>query len=155
MAPFQSILETFLGPTLIADIVKAQQAKGLRASGDSARSLEFTVNDLGDIVRFQITGAFYWKYQENGSPATDPNGKPSREFVEIIANWILNKRLSISLKAAYPIALKKIREGTQVPNQWNPGGVLSEPLNLDRVINLLTPKLMADYVSYIGSEIFG
>lgn len=96
---------------------------GLRASGRFER--ELVVESSGGHVRL-LAPSYSW-HMENGRSA----GKaPPRE---VILQWIKDKRLVFDKlsdnQAAYLICRKIAREGINVPNPYNPGGVISNILN--------------------------
>ena len=154
MSPAETILEQYIGPKLIADLKESQKGKGLIASGKSADSLTFTVERSGSKVTLKMWGAHWWDFQQNGRRPNKTGGRPSTWFVNVIKNWIQVKGLSIPLKAAGAIAYNIINEGIPVPNRFNKGGVLSEPLGEQRIRNLLIPSLQEKYVEYLGSKLF-
>lgn len=153
MTPAESILEK-IGPRIIQSLVDSQKGRGLVASGRSANSLSFHVERTGAKVTLILTGAHWWDFQQNGRGPNKKGGRPSPAFIQIIRNWITVKGLAIPLKAAGAIAYKIVNEGVRVPNRFNKGGVLSEPLGKERIKNLLVPSLTAQYVKYIGSQLF-
>lgn len=148
MLPSETVLEK-IAPTLIERLKKAQLDRGLKASGRSADSIEYTVTKTGAKWRLELTGAKYWIYQQYGRGPNKKQGRPSTAFVQIIKNWIQVKGLSIPLSAAGAIATKLIREGTNVPNPYNRGGVLTEPLARENIVDLFTAQFKAQYLSYI------
>lgn len=149
----ESILEK-LGTRLIGDLRKAQLDRGLKASGRSAESLVFTIERAGELVTLTITGSSWWRQQENGRGPDRKKGRPSPALIQIIREWIQAKNLAIPLAAAGAIAYKIKNEGIAVPNPFNRGGVLSEPLNRDRVIGLLKVDLVPFFASKFKSELF-
>lgn len=128
---------TQLGEEFIEAVVVSQRSKGLRASGRSANSLRLEVTGSGTIKRLQLFGLARWRFQESGR-GPGRYKYPSRKMVASIAEWIKDKGLNIP---AYPVAVKINRDGIKVPNDFNSGGVLSEPLNADRVRSLAKAKL--------------
>jgi hypothetical protein len=111
------------------DIEASYIAKGLKASGNFAENLKLEMN--GNNAR--ITAPRYVGAMEGGRVA----GR--RPPVAIIRDWIIAKNkmgANIPLEAAYPIAKKIGEEGIKVPNEHNPGGVVSDVLNPARVLKL-------------------
>lgn len=111
------------------DIEASYKAKGLMASGNFAKELKLVVGSNSA----QITAPRYVGAMEGGRVA----GR--RPPVAIIRDWIIAKNklgASIPLEAAYPIAKKIGEEGIKVPNEHNPGGVVSDVLNPARVLKL-------------------
>lgn len=111
------------------DIEASYIAKGLKASGNFAKNLKLEMN--GNNAK--ITAPRYVGAMEGGRVA----GR--RPPVAIIRDWIIAKNkmgANIPLEAAYPIAKKIGEEGIKVPNEHNPGGVVSDVLNPARVLKL-------------------
>lgn len=111
------------------DIEASYKAKGLMASGNFAKELKLAVGSNSA----QITAPRYVGAMEGGRAA----GR--RPPVAIIRDWIIAKNkmgANIPLEAAYPIAKKIGEEGIKVPNEHNPGGVVSDVLNPARVLKL-------------------
>lgn len=111
------------------DIEASYKAKGLMASGNFAKELKLVVGTNSA----QITAPRYVGAMEGGRAA----GR--RPPVAIIRDWIIAKNkmgANIPLEAAYPIAKKIGEEGIKVPNEHNPGGVVSDVLNPARVLKL-------------------
>lgn len=148
MTPSQTALEQ-IAPDLIERIKNSQLARGLKASGRSADSLNFVVIGTGRKWRLEITGAYWWQFQIKGRGPNAKKGRPSTWFVNVIKNWIRVKNLSIPLTAAGAIAYKLVNKGSNVPNRFNDGKVVSEPLARGVIKDLLIPSLKANYLSYI------
>ena len=111
------------------DIEASYKAKGLMASGNFAKELKLVVGSNSA----QITAPRYVGAMEGGRAA----GR--RPPVAIIRDWIIAKNkmgANIPLEAAYPIAKRIGEEGIKVPNEHNPGGVVSDVLNPARVLKL-------------------
>lgn len=111
------------------DIEASYKAKGLMASGNFAKELKLIVG----ANSAQITAPRYVGAMEGG------RGAGRRPPVAIIRDWIIAKNkmgANIPLEAAYPIAKKIGEEGIKVPNEHNPGGVVSDVLNPARVLKL-------------------
>lgn len=111
------------------DIEASYKAKGLMASGNFAKELKLVVGSNNA----RITAPRYVGAMEGGRVA----GR--RPPVAIIRDWIIAKNklgAKIPLEAAYPIAKKIGEEGIKVPNEHNPGGVVSDVLNPARVLKL-------------------
>lgn len=132
-------------------VIASQKAKNLRDTGASANSLVVTVLNTDKTVAGQLHGFERWRYQENGR-GPNRSRKPSRQMVDDIRAWA--KRHGIEQEAAYPIALKIAREGIEVPNPHNPGGVLSEVLNTETVRKELGPALRSAILKELKFQIF-
>ncbi|MBD2704422.1 hypothetical protein IC229_27525 [Spirosoma sp. BT702] len=121
-----------LGSKLIADVQKSQRDRGLVSSGQSAESLQVKVESTGSKKRLVMLGLSRFRFQQVGR-GPNRSGKPAAAQVEGLKKWLQEKGLNIPV---YAIAVKQAREGTPVPNPFNRGGVLSEPLAADRVRGL-------------------
>lgn len=139
-----------VGERLISDVKASQSAKGLRDTGASAASLRAITTRQGTIVRLQLLGLARWRLQQNGR-GPNKSGKPSRAQVEGIKAWLKRKGLTIP---AYAIAVKQAREGTRVPNPFNSGGVLSEPLNAKRVTGFVKTGIRSYLIQSAKSILF-
>lgn len=139
-----------VGEQLVEDVRTSQRRKGLRASGRSAASTRAVVRTNQSRKRLQILGAKHWRFQQNGrGPGKFP--KPSRKMVLAIEEWLKERGLNIP---AYAVAFKINRDGIKVPNQFNPGGVLSEPLAIKRVTGLMKTALRPQYIKAAKSILF-
>lgn len=110
---------------LIEMIKESYRTKGLKASGEFENSLEEFVNGN----RIGVRGAHYAFQMENGRrPGAWSN-------IGAIKKWIEEKEgLPQEFKAnsdrfAFLIARKHFQQGIKVPNEYNEGGVISEPVN--------------------------
>lgn len=137
------------GDQLISAVIDSQQRKGLRASGQSAASLHKRITKSGTVWTLDILGRAYFFQQQNGRRPSSK--KPSRAMVQSIEEWTKVRGISIP---AYAIATKIQRDGIKVPNPFNPGGVLSEPLNTDNVISSLKASVRAILIEEAKSTFF-
>lgn len=94
---------------------------GIRATGEYENSLSLEVSDAKMIIRHAI----YGRVIDNGRA---PGGKPG---IPSIIRWIENKKglppsmLRDKKRVAYAIANKIAKEGIKVPNQYNPGKLIT------------------------------
>lgn len=114
------------------DIFDSYISKGLVASGEFGR--ELTVESDANSVK--ILSAGHVEFMEGGRRAG------TRPPVSVIKKWIKDKNqtagTNIPEEAAFAIALVIGRDGITVPNRYNPGKVVSEVLNEERVRRLVT-----------------
>lgn len=111
------------------DIEQSYIQKGLIASGNFGRELKLTVS--GNNAK--ITAPRYVGAMEGGRA---PGRRPP---LSVIKRWIEDKNrrgANIPIEAAYPIAKMIGEEGIKVPNDHNPGGVVSDVINPARVLSL-------------------
>ena len=142
---------TSVGERLIDDVKDSQRSKGLRHKGGSADSLRVVVTANGTKKRMQLLGFARWRFQQNGR-GPNKTRKPPRQMVLNMQEWAVDH--GFPKAAGYPIALKIAREGIRVPNSFNPGGVLSDPLNEDRVKGLLKVAIRPQYIQAAKSFLF-
>ena len=129
----QSVIEELAG-----EIIESQRAKGIRDTGTSADSIRVQVASTDTSISGQLYAFERLIWQETGHGPT-PSGKPPKEMVERMTDWA--KRHGMDEGAGYPIAAKIAKYGTKVPNEHNPGGVLSDVLNAEHIKEKLTPSL--------------
>jgi hypothetical protein len=132
------------GNKLVDNIVKAQEERGLTASGYSARNTRPIVTREGKVVVLEVIGPAYWRNQQYGRGPNRRKGRPSRAFIETIREWIKVKGVPIPLEAAPAIANKIVNQGIRVPNHHNRGGVLTVPINPETIAKDLR-QLLPDY----------
>ena len=132
------------------DVIESQRGKGLRASGESADSIHVITQASGSRVVSQLWGSITFTWQQNGRPP-NKSGKPSRKMVEELAVWLKIRGLDYS---PWAVATNIAKHGIPVPSRNNPGGVLSEPLNPERVKAILGPRLREGVLSALRSSLF-
>lgn len=133
-------------------VKQSQIQKGIRDRGLSANSLRSVVVTQGNQTRARLLGLSRFRFQQDGR-GPNRSHKPSRQMVAELTDWAT--RHGMSPKAGYPIALKIAREGIRVPNPFNPGGVLSEPLGSRNVRELIEPGLRNVIGKQIRATLFG
>jgi hypothetical protein len=137
---------------LKAKLIVKYDELGLRASGDYASELEAQATDKKMIM----LGAFHSQFMEHGRSA---GGWPPRQAIE---NWIETKKglpsvfLEKKKQFAFLIARKIAREGIQVPNSKNVGGVISKVVEdflgddihemIEELGTLWIPRIKSDIV---------
>ncbi|GAB2549811.1 hypothetical protein [Spirosoma aerophilum] len=145
----QTILDDGMG-NLANDVIESSDSKGLTKSGRTNRSLRWTVDADGRTLSGKLYGSITWVYLQKGR-GPNKSEKPGRKMVEAIAEWMQLAGLSGS---PWGIATNIAKYGIQVPNRHNPGGVLSDPLNVERVKKLLSPRIQDALFKEIRSTIF-
>ena len=111
---------------------------GLRASGRWAQELETIYKQTSKGYNLQILGEQYTGVLETGrKPNTDQDN--IRAWVgwagsTFLKKWVQNKGLLIN---PYAVAYKIAREGIEVPNQHNAGGLVSDVMTTERINKLL------------------
>lgn len=107
------------------------------ATGDTLKSLQFTVTRIGTVDRLQITARPYIMALETGRKATPQYTKPSFAFVDRIRRWLAAKGENVGL--AYAIAKSIHQKGTK----GHPG-VISEVVN-DTLINTISKDILQQF----------
>lgn len=138
------------GQEFIEAVITSQKSKGLKASGESARSLRLSVTRHGKLHRLQLLGLARFRFQQSGR-GPGKFKRPPRAMVAAIADWLQIKGLDIP---AYAVAMKINKEGIDVPNPHNAGGVLSEPLNPKRIRGILKTGIRPVLIQSAKSNLF-
>ena len=150
----QSIINIWLADRK-KELIQNYDALGLRASGNWAEKLEVIPATGTTDIKAGILGADYTQQIENGRR---PNQNSSEETIKkwvgwagntFIKDWVNSKGLDIS---PFAVAYKIAREGWQVPNKFNAGGLVSNVIT-DQKLNELNRDLSIFYTAEIKSEI--
>ena len=150
----QSIINTWLVDRQ-RELIENYDALGLRASGNWAEQLEVKPANQGPDIKAGILGADYTQQLENGRR---PNQNSSEEEIKkwvgwagntIIKDWVNDKGLDLN---PFAVAYKIAREGWQVPNKFNAGGLVSDVIT-DNKLNELNRDLSIFYTAQIKSQI--
>lgn len=144
-----TILDDGMG-NLANDVIASANSKGLTKSGRTNKSLRWAVDVSGTQLSGKLYGSITWVWLQKGR-GPNKSGKPSRAMVDSIAEWMQLAGLSGS---PWGIATNIAKYGTKVPNAHNPGGVLSEPLAVERVKKILGPRLKEAIFKDLRSTIF-
>ena len=111
----------------VKDLIQSYESKGLRASGRYARELKSIVTKSGTKTNLKITGPIEAYFIEHGRR---PNRVPSHQAVKnmgwYLQQWVEDKGIDVN---PYAAAHKIVYSGIQVPNRYNPGGVISDVIN--------------------------
>lgn len=149
MLSTETALQT-IGDRLVTDVVSSQSRKGLRASSYSAKNTRAEISTSGHMTTLRLLGPAYWRQQQNGRRPGEGK-KPPGALVAAIKEWVKVKGIDIP---AYAIAVKIHRDGIKVPNRYNPGGVLSEPLEPKRIAQEISISLLPSLTKDIRTELF-
>ena len=154
----QEIIDKWLDKTE-NDLIENYDRLGLRASGSWAKSLEQFKQFDGNIIKIGIKANDYTIYLEQGR---QPNASQDQEKLKawvgwagstIIKDWVDSKGININ---PYAIAWKIAREGWEVPNRHNAGGLVSDVLTRDSIDDLnksLTLSIIEEFKSDIINKI--
>lgn len=113
--------------TIRDQIIQIAQQKGMSASGKTLASLEIIPTEKGYELQ---ANSNIW-FMEHGRGPTHPGtpaGNPN--LVEIIEDWLDARGLSIN---PYAVANTIHKNGTRLYRAGGNSGILSIPLNLDRL----------------------
>lgn len=137
------------------ELLTSYVQKRLRASGNYGDSINSEVNVSGTSINVKIQAARHAEFMELGRPPNEDQSEEGlRSFVgyagsTFLRQWVQDKGLSIS---PYAVAYKIARMGIQVPNRFNPGGVISDVLN-DESIQQLIDEVGEVTINNISSDI--
>lgn len=131
-------------------LIESYERKGLRASGEFARELRSTIQAHGTQIHAVITGPIQSYFMQQGrNPNRDQSLGQVRFLGKILEKWVNDKGISVN---PYAAAYKIVHFGIQVPNQHNPGGVISEVIN-EKWTEELNEKLRAVVITEIKSDV--
>lgn len=137
--------------TTRVDVIKSYKDKGLKASGSFERGLRAKViqKDTGG-VRGELWGPDHTLYMQQGRRANKEQTRGQVGFLgKILEQWVKDKGISVN---PYAAAYKIVHEGIRVPNQYNPGGVVSDVIN-DQWKNEAKKKIGAAYKTKVRSDV--
>jgi hypothetical protein len=140
-----------IGNSVVTRIQQNLATTGTDASGQTSRSLKFTVTEEGTKTIFQITGRPYFMTVETGRKAT-PTYKPSRDFVARIQEWMKAKGLP---GAAYGITQAIHKKGTALHRAGGRKDIVSNVINeslYDQIANEVLKKFVNQYVLTIDNS---
>ena len=130
-----------------SQIIDIATQKGMNASGKTLASLEIAETPTG----YQLLADNGIYFMEHGRGPTHPGataGNPN--LVEIIQDWLDAKGLDIN---PYAVAKTIHINGTRLYRAGGNSGVLSVPLNLDRLDDVFN-QISADYLQSTAEQIF-
>lgn len=99
-----------IGNAVVTQIQQNLAATGTDASGQTSRSLRFSVTEQGTKTIFQIIGRPFFMTVETGRKAT-PTKRPSKAMVDRIQEWMKARGLP---GKAYAIAMAIQKKGTKL-----------------------------------------
>jgi len=122
------------------DLISNYDKLGLRASGDWAKSLEEFQKISDSTIKAGILGNDYTVYLEQGRrPNRNQSPEALRAWVgyagsTFLKEWVDKKGINVN---PYAVAWKIAREGWEVPNRHNKGGLVSDVVNRSKMIDLI------------------
>lgn len=143
------ILNTYFDST-IRDLIRVHEEKGLKASGAYERSLVKEITQDGSKTTAKIKGASHVYYLQHGrQPNKNQTAGMAKFLGKILEQWVKDKGINVN---PYAAAWKIVREGWQVPNRFNPGGVVSDVIN-DSWLHEIVKLLRYDNIKEIRSAV--
>ena len=143
------ILNSYFDLT-VKDLISSYEQKGLKASGKYARSLVKEITESGTMTTAKIKGANHAYWMQHGrNPNKQQTAQQARSLGKILEQWVKDKGIVAN---PYAIAWKIVREGIQVPNQHNPGGVVSDVINDDWLAKIIK-QIHGDVILSAKSEV--
>lgn len=153
----ETILKEFIAERL-ADIIQTQKSLGLKASGESAASLEVEAKEIvgGEIVRAELidgSGSFY--FQEKGRGPYTGGPKIVGGLWGRIYTWLRYKKYGLNwtdkkarIALAWAITKKIQKYGTYTHfDSGEPTGVISKPLDEEKM------KVLGDRIMTIENVV--
>lgn len=136
-----------IGNSVVAQIQQNLAASGENATGETSRSLRFTVTQEQTKTIFQITGRPYFMTVETGRRPT-PTYKPSKAFVDRIQAWMKAKGLP---GKAYAIAQSIHKKGTELYRVGGRKDIVSNVIN-QSLYDQISQEVLKQFVNqYIVS----
>ena len=122
------------------DLVANYNRLGLKASGNWPNTLRSEIKERTGGFTVTMYGANYTGVMESGrkqNPKQDPESL--RAWVgwagsTFLKKWVQDKGLSVS---PFAVAWKIARQGIQVPNRFNAGGLVSDVITKERIDAML------------------
>ena len=129
-----------------AEIIDDQQTKGIRASGQSARSLKTKTREISGTIRGTLTGAAYFTFQEQGRR---PGKMPP---VQSIRDWIEAKGIQADNKEslAWAIAKNIAKTGTDIYRNKRPALATEQIIEIE--IEKSRPEINKAIFDYFRTE---
>lgn len=140
-----------VGNSVVNQIRQNLATTGTDASGQTSRSLKFTVTEEGTKTIFQITGRPYFMTVETGRRPT-PSYKPSRSFVARIQEWMKSRGMP---GKAYAIAQSIHKKGTELFRKGGRKDIVSNVINqslYDQIAQEVLKKFVNQYILTIDNS---
>ncbi len=146
MTTVRDIVTEWMGDTK-EELIVNYDRQGLRASGSYARSLEEVITERPNGFNLKMKAAKHAYWMENGRRPNTKKTKGQAAFlVPVIKQWASDKNFIFSDGHIFAICMKIVYRGINVPNKYNPGGVVSD---------VITDKRINDLINNIGRNILG
>lgn len=141
------------GDTFVKRLQVEMQNQGINASGNLSNSLEYVITNEGDGTHISVLADPYFFYSEHGRRA----GRIPYNFVDIIEEWIADKRLTVPQgltprRFASAIAYKIKYYGSRRYRQKDPADLV-QPV-MDEMYPKLGDILESRVMYYINDNLF-
>ena len=137
------------------ELIENYNRLGFKSSGNWAQELETQVTFNQSLVNIRFLGAQYTEYLVNGRA---PNKNQDQERLIAFVGWAGStwlkdwvNRTGINANP-YAVAWKIGREGIEVPNENNPGTLVSDVLNR-REVDLLVNEIGGEIIGQLKSDL--
>lgn len=141
------------GDTFVKRLQVEMQNQGINASGNLSNSLEYVITNEGDGTHISVLADPYFFYAEHGRSA----GRIPYNFVDIIEEWIADKRLTVPQgltprRFASAIAYKIKYYGSRRYRQKDPADLV-QPV-MDEMYPKLGDILESRIMYYVNDSLF-
>lgn len=141
------------GDTFVKRLQVEMQNQGINASGNLSNSLEYVITNEGDGTHISVLADPYFFYSEHGRRA----GRIPYNFVDIIEEWIADKRLTVPQgltprRFASAIAYKIKYYGSRRYRQKDPADLV-QPV-MDEMYPKLGDILESRIMYYVNDSLF-
>jgi hypothetical protein len=140
-----------IGNSVVAQIQQNLASTGSNASGETSRSLKYTVTQEGTNTIFQITGRPYFMTVETGRGPTKSGTQSSPSLFEQIVSWMASKGVSGS---AYAIEKSIHKHGTKLYRSGGRKDIVSSVINqslYDQIAQAVLKKFVNQYIVTIDN----
>lgn len=139
-----SILNHY-GNSTIDQIRQNLSSTGTSASGKTAQSLRYEVTNEASKATLKVMGKPYFMVVETGRKPTPNYDKPSKAFVQSIADWL--QFVSGDTSPAYAIAKSIHKKGTKLFRDGGRTDIVSNVINQN-----LTDKISLDLLNKFAQQ---
>lgn len=122
-----------------------QNLSSTTASGKTAQSLHYIVTNEGTKATLKVLGKPYFMVVETGRKPTPNYDKPSKAFVQSIADWL--QFVSGDTRPAYAIAKSIHKKGTKLFRDGGRTDIVSNVINQN-----LTDKISLDLLNKFAQQ---
>jgi len=139
------------GARIVKGLQKSIESKGLTATGQTAKSIQYKIVEKGFITSLEILANLALLVLEKGrGPNVKSGGGGLKAGIEtwVDAKPIIPYDPKISKKQLVFLITRKIaKEGIRVPNRYNKGKVISDIIN-DKLIDQIVKEVINVNIGY-------